>query len=310
MLIATSSFNAASMKALKVLDIHGINIVLNPFKRRLKEKEVIELLRDDVIGVISGLEPLNSRVLKESSALNVISRCGTGTDNVDDSTAKKLGILVYSTPDGPTESVAELAVGLMLSVLRKISLADRSIRSKKWNPLMGGLLRERTVGIVGLGRIGSLTSKILSRGFGCRVLGFDPFLSKMKTVPCIQVSTLEELLRQSDIISLHLSAKKKTKPLMGHIEFSIMQDNSILINTSRGTLVDETALTQALDQGKLAGAGLDVFDKEPYQGPLLKYVNVVMTMHMGSYAREARKKMESQAVQNLLIGLKEKGVLK
>ena len=311
-IISTSSFNIDNVPQLKELQDNGIKILLNPYKRRMTEEEVTELTKNNVIGVIAGVEPLSRAVFKASSSLKVISRCGAATDNVDLQAAKELDILVYSTPNAPTEAVCELTIGLMLSVLRKISLTDRTIRSKNWKPVMGSLLKTRTIGIIGLGRIGRSVAKLLNQGFGCNVLGFDPCLAneKWNLMPCTPISSQQELLKQADLISLHIPWTKENKNIIGKEEFQIMKDNAILINTSRGGLVDETALGLALEQGKIAGAGLDVFEKEPYNGPLLKYDNVVMTMHMGSYAIESRIKMEQEAVQNLIKGLKMKGILK
>lgn len=310
-LISTSSYNISNFSLLNELEKQGITVVLNPYERRLTEEEATELLRDNVIGCIAGVEPLGCKVLKAATSLKVISRCGVGVDNVDLEAARELGILVYNTSNGPTEAVGELAVGLMLAVLRNIPMADRAIRNNNWKPVMGNLLGAKVIGIIGCGRIGKLTAHILANGFGCHVLGYDSNLSEKEwnDMPVMRIPTMQELLLQSDIVSLHIPGRNGNKYLIGKNEFGLMKNDAILINTARGGLVDETALLETLDQGKLAGAGLDVFEEEPYTGPLTKYENVVMTMHMGSYTRETRIKMEREAATNLIRGLSEKGVI-
>ena len=186
----------------------GFSVLENPFKRKLTKTELIDLLAEDVKGLIAGLELLDHEVLERSS-LNVISRCGSGMSNVDIAAAKKLGITVCFTPDGPTAAVAELTIGAMISLLRFIPLMDRSLHEGTWDKRIGTQLEGKTIAIVGFGRIGRRVAELLA-AFKTRVLIVDPFLTESeKNFPVV---TLEEALSQADIITLHASGKKHSSP--------------------------------------------------------------------------------------------------
>ena len=230
--------------------------------------------------------------------LKVISRCGAGLDNVDLEKAKELDIKVFSTPYGPTLAVAELTLGLMLDLLRKITTMDRELRTGVWKKQMGSLLTGKKVGILGCGRIGQKVAELLAT-LGVQIAYYDICSFEGG----ILLMSKNELLSWADIITLHCSANEDGKPVIGESELNLMKDNSWLINASRGGLVDENALYSALNEGKLAGAALDVFDNEPYEGPLRSLDNVILTPHIGSYAKEGRIQMEKDAVQNLINGL-------
>lgn len=308
-LITTSSFGAVEKKPLEILAKVGAEIALNPFKRKLTEAEALELLgKHKPIGMIAGVEPLTAKVLEAASShLKFISRCGIGMDSVDLAAAKRFGIEVTNTPDAPSQAVAELAVALMLDVLRKVSEADRQLRAGKWQALMGRLLGDKTVGVVGLGRIGARVAKICA-GFGCAVLGYDPVESA--GAPGVDKVELDELLAESDVVTLHVPMSEDNRHLIGWDQLAKMKKGGILINASRGGLVDEAALAGALKTGELAGAGLDCFEKEPYDGPLKDLPNVVLTSHMGSSAEECRARMEREAAENLVAGLRRLGALR
>ncbi len=301
-LITTSSFNVASAESLAALKRVGIDIVTNPLGRRLTEDEVAAMLDDNVIGMIAGIEPLTRRVLAGAKGLKVVSRCGIGLDSVDLEAAKELGIGVYNTPDAPSVAVAELTVGLMLAVLRKIAQADRQIRDGKWKSLMGGLLSARTVGVVGYGRIGRRVARLV-HAFGARVLVSDVVETESDGV--VERCALEQLLAQADIVPLHAPSLRDS--ILNEQRIRSMKPGAIVINTARGGLVDEQALLVALREGRLAGAALDAFEHEPYSGPLVELPQVVLTAHMGSYAEEARGIMEREAADNLLKGLTDSG---
>jgi D-3-phosphoglycerate dehydrogenase len=303
-LVSTSSFNVRDNAALAALRDAGCEIVTNPHGRRLTEDEAVALLQGDVIGMVAGTEPLTRRVLEAAPALKVISRCGIGLDNVDLQAATERGIDVYNTPDAPSAAVAELALGLMLGVLRKIAEADRNIRAGKWRPLMGGLLGQRTVGVIGYGRIGRRVAGLV-RAFGARVLAHDA--RKLPPETGVDFCGLDELLAAADVITLHLPSGPDTLHFIGRARIAKIKPGAVLVNTSRGDLVDEAALCEALAAGRLGGAGLDTFEREPYSGPLCQLPQVVLTAHMGSYAEEARSVMEEEAARNLLDGLTARG---
>lgn len=304
-LITTSSFNLGNFAQAKSLHDAGISIEVNPHGRRLSEDEVAELVATDVIAILAGLEPLTDRVLSNAKSLRVIARCGTGLDSVDLQAASRLGIDVFNTPDAPTQAVAELTIAHMLNSLRHISTTDSNMRSGKWTPTMGSLLATKTVGLIGVGRIGSAVAK-LAQAFGARVIGFDPVVSSHNSV---ELLSLDEVLNQADIVSLHVPINEQTHHILNANTISRMKPGSIVVNVSRGGLIDESALHDALKSQHLSGAALDCFEDEPYSGPLLQLPGVHVTAHMGSYARETRDLMEVEASTNLVNGLRKRGLI-
>ena len=304
-LITTSSFSLGNFAQAKSLHDAGISIEVNPHGRRLSEDEVAELVATDVIAILAGLEPLTDRVLSNAKSLRVIARCGTGLDSVDLQAASRLGIDVFNTPDAPTQAVAELTIAHMLNSLRHISTTDSNMRSGKWTPTMGSLLATKTVGLIGVGRIGSAVAK-LAQAFGARVIGFDPVVSSHNSV---ELLSLDEVLNQADIVSLHVPINDQTHHILNANTISRMKPGSIVINVSRGGLIDESALHDALKSQHLSGAALDCFEDEPYSGPLLQIPGVHVTAHMGSYARETRDLMEVEASTNLVNGLRKRGLI-
>lgn len=295
--ISTSSFGKFDTSPLELLKDAGLDIQLNPYERKLTEDECLALY-GNIDGLIAGTEALTEKVLKPAVNLKVISRCGAGLDNVDLSAAKKQGIQVFNTPYGPTSAVAELTVALILSLLRHINLMDRDMRAGKWQKRMGHLLQGKKVGIIGFGKVGQKVAELL-QGLGTQIAYCDPAVVKMKAG--YKQMTLEELLRWSDIITIHASGKN---PLLSYKELGKMNKGSWLVNCARGSMINEKALCQALEEGRLSGAALDVFEKEPYEGPLSRLDNVILTPHIGSYAKEARVAMEIEAARNLIKGLK------
>jgi D-3-phosphoglycerate dehydrogenase / 2-oxoglutarate reductase len=298
-LVSTSSFCEFDCTPLDRLRAQGFDVLLNPYGRRLRPEQSIELMRD-VQGMIAGTELLDGTVLRKANGLRAISRCGVGTDNVDLATAKELGIQVLSTPGAPTEAVAELTLGLMIALARRVVQADRLVRSGRWKSLMGSLLEGKTLGVVGLGRIGKRLVQLV-QPLRMQILAHEPFPDdafvkqyQLRLVP------LEELLAQADVVSLHVPLTVETRYLINRQTLSLMKPTAVLINTCRGDAVDEQALFDALQAHVLAGAALDVYSEEPYQGPLRESDNVILTAHMGSYAQEARIQMEIEAVDNLI----------
>lgn len=304
--ISTSSFAEYDELPLKLLSYVDMDVQLNTCGRTLAANECLNLY-EDVDGLIAGTEALTAEVLRSARNLKVISRCGAGADNIDMNTAKELGIKVYNTPDAPTQAVAELTVGLMLDVLRGVSLGDRLVRSGVWQKNMGSLLSEKAIGILGLGRIGRKIVE-LTQPFNLRYIAWDnapdrQFAGKYS----IELAGLDELLAKANIMTIHLPYAVELKGIIGERELGLMKRSAILLNVARGGLVDEGALYNALKAGTVAGAALDVFEQEPYIGPLTELDNIILTPHVGSYAREARVDMETQAARNLIEGLKDQG---
>lgn len=296
-LISTSSFNYFDDHMTGDLAAGNYQFQFNPWKRKLTEEEIGKLIEDyDPVGIIAGIEPLTRSVMRKAKRLKVISRCGIGLDSVDLEAAREFGITVMNTPDGPTRPVAELSIGLMISLLRHIHSVNEGIRRGRWDRPMGTLLYGKTVGIMGCGRIGTCVARLLS-GFECNVLGYDAKDSD-DGGHYIRVG-FEELLNQSDLLTLHLSYSDVVHHLLDRTAIRKMKKGAFLINAARGGLVDEKALYDALQSGHLGGAAIDTFEEEPYRGPLCGLSNVLLTSHIGSYAKEARMLMEKQAWENL-----------
>lgn len=295
--ITTSSFSKYDNHPLNILREKGFEMILNPYGRKLNKAEIVELCKN-VVGIIAGTEPLDASVLKELPHLKIISRCGTGLDNVDLDAAEQLDIKVFNTPDGPTLAVAELTIGLVLNLLRKVYPMDRSIRNGIWKKQMGNFLNGKKVAIFGMGRIGKKVADLLM-SFDVEIGYHD--IRKIES-PYWAMEKYD-MLKWGDIFTLHCPSTPDNKPLIGEEELSMMKNGAWLINASRGGLVDEKALYSSLKEDRLSGAALDVFENEPYSGPLVKLENVILTPHIGSYAKEGRIQMEKDAVQNLIGGL-------
>lgn len=305
-LTTTSSFSQDCPALLNRLRELNLQAVINPLGRTLNETELINFLRAyRPIGLLAGTEPISRRALDEAkSHLRVVSRVGSGWDNIDRGAANEFGILLYRTPGVLTQAVAELTVGLILSALRMIRFHDSLIRQGLWNKHMGGLLQNKIVGLIGFGSIGQRVGDLV-RAFGANVIYYDP---EIVSHPWAKRVDFQQLLESADIISLHASGNEL---ILGEKEFkSVGKSCAILVNTARGCLIDEEALYVWLADRNRAYACLDVFSKEPYRGPLCIMDNVILTPHIGSYAREARLLMEETALNNLLTGLKEAGILK
>lgn len=293
MLIGPSSFSAIDKSPIEHLRRTGCEIIDNPFKRKLTKAELLDLLGRGITGLIAGLEILDRQVL-EGSSLKVISRCGAGLSNIDLLAAKELGIKVCATPDAPTDSVAELTVGALLSLLRMVPRMDKDLHDGKWNKKIGVQLKGKTVAIIGFGRIGKKVADLLVP-FNVRIIAVDPEIQKHGKG--VEVMPLDQALREADIISIHCSGEGQ---VMGKNEFNLIKDSAFLLDAARGGVIDEDALVQALDQGRIRGAWLDTFNMEPYDGPLRKYPHVILTPHIGSYTAECRRSMEMEAVDNLI----------
>jgi len=295
--ISTTSFGEFDSSPLDALRRANLAPRLNPLRRKLASNELVEHAAD-AIGIIAGTENLNRETLEQLRKLRVISRCGAGLDNVDTQATEQLGIKVYNTPWGPTRAVAELTVGLILDCLRGISQSDRSIRAGQWQKPMGWLLEGKTVGIIGFGRIGKEVTRLV-KSLGAVVIACD--ITPPQDSLGVKITSLENVIANSDIITLHVPGDAGC--IINRSSIALMKQSAILINASRGELVDEDALYEALNAKRLAAAAIDTPSQEPYTGKLTQLENIILTPHIGSYAKEARVLMEKQAVENLLLGL-------
>jgi len=296
--ISTSSFASIDSTPLDLLENKGLEVVSNPFGRKLTEDEIINHLqgRD---GLLAGLEPLNSNVFQNCPELKAIARVGIGMDNVDLDAAKIAGIKVSNTPDSPTHAVAEMTLAAALNLSRNILSANAALHQKKWTKTIGMGLKNTNVLFIGYGRIGRRTAELF-RALGSHIIVYDPALSQDDLHLGEELMELKDGLNSADIITLHAGG---TLPILTASEFEMMKDNVIILNSARGSLIDEDALIKALASGKVASAWLDVFPEEPYIGKLTEYCQVLLTPHISTYTVQCRRDMEIAAANNLLCDL-------
>jgi len=298
-LVALQTFGEYSQMPVHLLKGSGAEIVMNDLRHRLLREEIVRLGKN-CEGIIAGVEPYDEEVLDKLPMLKCISRCGVGTDNIDKKEAQKRKIAVLNTPDVVIQPVAEMTLAMAFDLLRLLSYHTSVLRSKQWKKKAGRLLAGSKVGVIGLGRIGKRVAEMFC-ALKAEVYGADISPDKdWAQKQGIKIMSGAELLKEVDILCLHVSVSAEDPFIMGEKELSSMKPGSIVINTSRGKVVDEKALYNALSSGHLAGAGLDVYSQEPYEGPLRDLDNVVLTPHIATLTRESRARMEKEAVENLL----------
>lgn len=259
---------------------------------------LLPTVTDRITGEVLGAEPRRVRI---------VANFGVGYNNIDVAAAKQLGVAVTNTPDVLTDDTADLAMTLLLSVARRAGEGERHVRAGEWTGwrpthMLGTKVTGKTLGIVGLGRIGRAVARRAHHGFGMRILFFDAMPVAPQEVQALEAEprTLEELLAESDFVSLHCPATPETRHLMRSETLSLMKPTAFLINTARGDVVDEAALVKALEQEAIAGAGLDVYEGEPAVSPELTGMqNVVLLPHLGSATTETRVAMGLRAAANL-----------
>jgi D-3-phosphoglycerate dehydrogenase len=256
--------------------------------------------------LIRSATKIDGEVLAAARRLKVVARAGVGLDNVDVKAATKAGVMVVNAPQSNIVSAAELAVGLLLAAARHIPAATASLKNGEWkrSKYAGVELYEKTAGIVGLGRIGALVAQRLS-AFGMHLIAFDPFIAAGRAAQMgVRLVSLDELLRASDVISVHLPKTPETVGLIGEEQLAIVKPSLILVNAARGGIVDEHALHTALKEGRVAAAGLDVFDNEPCtDSPLFDFDSVVATPHLGASTDEAQEKAGVAVARSVRLAL-------
>jgi D-3-phosphoglycerate dehydrogenase len=297
----------------EALDQEGIDLLKTHFSVDTRELTPEEDLKE-IIPAYDGLmiktyTRVSKEVIDRATRLKVVARAGTGLDKVDMKYAESRGITVRNTPEANIISVAEMVFALMLAVARRVILADRYVRSRSgWDRdrFIGTELAEKTLGIIGLGHIGKKVAK-RATGFEMRLIGFDPFLTKedMAESGVEKVGSLEDFLPQSDFVTIHVPLIGATHHLLGEPQFRMMKDTAILVNTSRGPVIDQKALLKALKEERIRGAGLDVFEVEPPDDvEFLSLENIVVSPHIGAATHEALKKMTVQAAEIIIETLK------
>jgi len=293
-------------KGLKALKEKGFEVEYCP---GIDKDALIKKVVDADILIVRSRTKVTKEVIDAAKKLKVIGRAGVGLDNIDVKYAQSKGIKVVNSAEAPSDSVAELTIGLMLSLLRRIPEADRSMKEGKWlkSELMGRQLAGKTVGIIGLGRIGKKVALIL-KAMGADVIAYDLYPDKeFAHAHGIEFcEKLEDLLKRADIITIHVPLTPETYHMIGEKEISMMKDGVYIVNTSRGAIIDTKALTKALKEGKVAGAGLDVYEEEP-PGDLeiIKFNNVVCTPHIGGSTIEAQEAISTILVDKIAKALEE-----
>ena len=296
-LITTVPFGDKNTLPLEILEKNNIEFLINPLNKKLTEDELVELVSDfDVI--IAGTEPITKKVMNRASNLQMISRVGIGLDSVNLLAAKDSGITVSYTPDAPAPAVAELTVGMMLTLLRSVHVANSQMHLGDWHRYFGRRLSEVTIGIIGVGRIGQGILEHLT-GFGSpKILVNDISIKdKIQDRYNVEWSDKEEIYKRSDIVTLHLPLTAETKNMITESHLLSMKTDAIIINTSRGGIINEGDLYKVMQSGHLSGAAIDVFDNEPYDGDLNKIERCLLTAHMGSMSIDCRTRMEIEATE-------------
>ena len=290
-LICTSSFDKKNLPNNKILK--SIKIKYNLFGRTLKENELLKLIDEKTIGIISGTEKISKKVINKGKNLQVISRCGTGTDNIDNSSLNR-NIKIFKTDKEPITAVAEFVVTQILSVLKNSYLHNFYLKKKKWKKIKGKMLTNNHIGLIGYGKIGKEIRSLL-RPFKCKISIYDPNINKYSSI-----KNLNFILKNSKIITLNIPFNEKNKSFINFQKLKQMSEDAILVNCSRGGLIDENALYDKLKKHKSFKAILDCFDAEPYNGKLLKLDNVTVSPHIASFTKETRDKMEQKSFINCL----------
>ena len=276
-------------------------VAIDTFRLRGLEPEVrtglrgaalLDAVRDVDAIVVRSATKITRDVIGAANALRVVGRAGIGVDNIDIDAASERGVAVMNTPQGNATSAAELAIALLLAVSRHVARADRSVRAGQWNKglPMGTEITGKTLGVIGFGRIGRLVAE-RGRGLAMHVIAYDPYLDQRTSpVPGVELMPLDDLLGRADFISVHVALSASSRNLLSRRELALVKPGARLIQASRGGVVDEEAVLEALESGRLAGAAFDVFAKEPVAAdhPLLARDDVVVTPHLGASSHEAQ----------------------
>ena len=268
---------------------------------QIKEEEDLIRVCKDADGLLNQYALLTRKVLEKLPKCKVIARYGVGVDSVDLKAATDLGIIVANVPDYCVDEVADQALSMILALIRKTVFFDQKVKSNQWDFRQGRpihRIKGKTLGLIGSGRIGLEVAKRIS-AFGVRVITFDPYLQK--TPEGIELMDFDTVLKESDFISIHCPLNESTRHLLGEKEFQKMEKKPLIINTSRGPIIDEMALIQALTKRQVSGAGLDVLEKEPPdpQNPLLKMENVIIAPHISFYSEESISELKRRTAENV-----------
>jgi len=292
--VATYPFGQYDKRPIEILENTGWEIDYNFLGRRLRKLEKNNII-GNVDGIIAGTEPYTEELIMSISNLKVISRVGVGLDNIDFEACRKKNIIVTYTPEAPSDSVADLTIAQIINLLRKINISNASIRDGKWDRIIGKTVREVKIGVLGMGRIGKRVVK--------RLFPFDACICVCDTKPDIEYGEKfnvkwmdkKELFKNCDIVTIHIPMNKDNYHCVDFEELSYMKEGSCIVNTSRGPIVNEKAIISMLYNKHLSGVALDVFEEEPYRGPLTLFKEVILTAHIAASTISGRRDMEMGA---------------
>jgi len=298
-LITTVPFGDKNSLPLDLLKKSNIEYLINPLNKKLTEDELAEMVTDfDVI--IAGTEQITEKVMNNATKLKHISRVGIGLDSVDLLAAEKKGIKASYTPDAPAPAVSELTIGMMLTLLRSTHVSNSQMHNGEWYRFFGRRLSNITIGVIGVGRIGTGVIKHL-QGFGSpKILANDTSDTPHKLNLPVEWVDKEQIFKEADIITLHLPLTGLTKDSIKEKQLMSMKEDAIIINTSRGGIINEKDLYNVMQSGHLSGAAIDVFEQEPYNGPLKEIERCLLTAHMGSMSVDCRTRMEIEATEEAI----------
>ena len=280
-------------------ELESIGDCVDISKSNSKDKDLANHIKDCEIVVIRSATKLTKEVLDKAEQLKIIARCGVGIDNVDLDFAKSKNIFVTNSPSANLISVVELTVALIISVSRKLSLADSHLKKGEWNrsQFLGNELYGKTLGIVGFGKAGRLVAERM-KSFGMSIVFYDPYVTDWKGSE--ESIKLDDLLRTADVVSIHVIKTKDTENLISKDMLDLLKPSSVIINTSRGGVLDEDYLFELLESKKIFGAGLDVYSNEPPKN-VARYngLNLVTTPHIGASTNEAQLKAGLETIENI-----------
>ena len=295
-------------KGVEVLRRAGFDVIV---KTEWSPEDILSLVSDVDGLVVRSRTKVTSEVIDAAFQLKVIGRAGVGVDNIDVSYAKKKGINVVTARDAPANSVAEITFGLLLSVARSLSEADRSMKEEKWEKkrFMGVQFAGKILGVVGVGNIGGRIVRI-AHAMGMRILAYDVVVhEELKEIYGVEYVSLEELLKEADFVTIHVPLLPQTRNMISQKEIALMKKDAIIVNTARGGILDEVAVYEALVEGRLRGAAFDVYSEEPPKSEvlwkLINLPNVVCTPHIASQTNEAQEAVAVKTAESVVKILKD-----
>ncbi len=281
--------DGVSQKGIDILKEPGFDVVA--IEEKLSEDKLCEIIGEYDAMIVRSATTVTAKIMDNATNLKIIGRAGVGVDNIDVNAATQKGIIVVNAPDGNTIAAAEQTMALMMALARYVAPANENLKKGKWmrKEYVGVELRDKVLGVVGLGRIGTAVAK-RAQGFEMQTIGYDPFVTEEKAKAIgIKLMNLEEVFKTADFLTIHMPLTKETKNLINTKTFEIMKDGVRIINVARGGIVNEQDLYEAVKSGKVAGAAIDVFETEPTtESPLFELENIVVTPHLGASTEEAQ----------------------